>query len=104
MRAARRDTTVTRIALRAALGEWRGIALLLFGSALQAAPAAAAGWLIATALDDGFLVDRPEEGAIRLAVLVGLCLVAAFGGWCCGIATDRLLDPVRDGLATAMVR
>lgn len=104
MRANRRDTGVTRGALGALLTEWRGTALLLLGSLLQAVPAAAAGWLIATALDDGFLVDRPEEGAIRLGILAGLCLVGAAGGWCCAVATDRMLDPVRDELAGAMVR
>ncbi|MGW0310552.1 hypothetical protein [Streptomyces flavidovirens] len=87
--------------LRSALRRRRREFLRLAGwSFVQAVPAFLSGWVIARAVDDGFLTGRPGEGAAWLAVLAVAVLVGAWGTRHTGLKLAAVVEPFRDDLVT----
>lgn len=91
--------------LREALRGSRG-ALLRVGvwSAVEAAPALAAGWVLAAALDRGFLAGRPSVGVAWLLLLGGLYVIRALAERAVFEPLARIVEPLRDELVRRVVR
>ncbi|WP_329128547.1 ABC transporter ATP-binding protein/permease [Streptomyces sp. NBC_01476] len=91
--------------LREALRGTRG-SLLRVGvwSAVEAAPALAAGWVLAAALDRGFLAGRPSVGLAWLILLGGLYAVRALAERAVFEPLARIVEPLRDELVRRVVR
>ncbi|POX38933.1 ABC transporter ATP-binding protein [Streptomyces sp. Ru73] len=87
--------------LRSSLRRRRGEFLRLAGwSLVQAVPAFLAGWVVARAVDDGFLAGRAGAGFAWLGVLA---VAAGVGAWATRHATLGLaavVEPLRDELVT----
>ncbi|MEU7826703.1 ABC transporter ATP-binding protein [Catellatospora sp. NPDC049133] len=72
-------------------------------SVLEAAPALAAGWITAQALDRGFLTGRPLDGLLWLAALGALYLVRAFAERAMFPHLAQIVEPLRDALVRRLV-
>jgi ATP-binding cassette subfamily C protein len=81
----------------------RPIAALFGLSMLLAAPTAVSGYLIAHALDDGFLTRQPRVGLFWLGVLAEVGLVSAVLSKALFRPLTQIVDPLRDRLITAIV-
>ncbi|WP_274560334.1 ATP-binding cassette domain-containing protein [Streptomyces spiramyceticus] len=75
---------------------WR----LVGWSLVQAVPAFLSGWVVARAVDRGFLADRPATGFAWLGVLAGAYLVGAWGTRHATLGLAALIEPFRDELVT----
>jgi ATP-binding cassette subfamily C protein len=73
-------------------------------SAVEAAPALAAGWVLAAALDRGFLAGRAGVGVTWLIVLGGLYAVRALAERAVFEPLARIVEPLRDELVRRVVR
>ncbi|MDF3146406.1 ABC transporter ATP-binding protein, partial [Streptomyces sp. T21Q-yed] len=69
-------------------------------SLVQAAPAFLSGWIVARAVDRGFLADRPGIGFLWLGALAGAFLVGAWGTRHAVQGLASLIEPFRDELVT----
>ncbi|WP_063829516.1 ATP-binding cassette domain-containing protein [Streptomyces violens] len=87
--------------LRSSLRRRRGEFVRLAGwSLVQAVPAFLTGWVIARAVDDGFLAGRAGTGFVWLGVLA---VAVGIGAWATHHATLGLaavVEPLRDELVT----
>ncbi|OEJ52596.1 ATP-binding cassette domain-containing protein [Streptomyces agglomeratus] len=87
--------------LRSALHRRRREFLRIAGwSFVQAVPALLSGWVIARAVDDGFLAGRPGQGAAWLGVLAVAVLVGAWGTRHTALGLASVVEPFRDELVT----
>lgn len=89
--------------LAAVLRRPRVVLAVLLWSALEMAPSLASGYLVAYALDHGFLAGRPGLG---VAGLLGYAACWALGGLGAARTARRMADviePLRDDLVTAVV-
>lgn len=73
---------------------------LVAWSLVQAAPAVLSGWIVARAVDHGFLADRPATGFLWLAGLAGAFVVGAWGTRHAMLGLASLIEPFRDELIT----
>ncbi|MGI5379284.1 ATP-binding cassette domain-containing protein [Streptomyces sp. CA-251387] len=73
---------------------------LVAWSLVQAAPAVLSGWIVARAVDHGFLADRPATGFLWLAALAGAFVVGAWGTRHATLGLASLIEPFRDELVT----
>jgi ATP-binding cassette subfamily C protein len=73
---------------------------LVAWSLVQAVPAFLSGWIVARAVDRGFLADRPATGFVWLGVLAGAYLVGAWGTRHAMLGLAALIEPFRDELVT----
>ncbi|MDC0766347.1 ATP-binding cassette domain-containing protein [Streptomyces sp. HD] len=69
-------------------------------SLVQAVPAFLSGWIVARAVDDGFLTGRPATGFLWLGVLALACLVGAWATRHATLGLAALIEPFRDELVT----
>jgi ATP-binding cassette, subfamily C, bacterial len=81
----------------------RPLAALCGLSLLLAVPTAMSGYLIARALDDGFLTRQPRAGLFWLLVLAEVGLASAVMARALFRPLTRIVEPLRDQLVTAMV-
>ncbi|GAA2477113.1 ABC transporter ATP-binding protein [Streptomyces longisporus] len=86
-----------RSALRARRPEF---ARLAGWSLVQAVPALLSGWLVARAVDDGFLAGRSAEGLGWLALLACSVLLGAWGTRRATLQLAEVVEPFRDDLVT----
>ena len=86
-----------RSALRARRREF---ARLTGWSLVQAVPALLSGWLVARAVDDGFLADRSAEGLGWLGLLACTFLLGAWGTRQATLQLADVVEPFRDDLVT----
>ncbi|NUR01117.1 MAG: ABC transporter ATP-binding protein, partial [Streptomyces sp.] len=84
-----------RSALRARRPEF---ARLAGWSLVQAVPALLSGWLVARAVDDGFLAGRSAEGLGWLALLACTVLLGAWGTRQATLQLADVVEPFRDDL------
>ncbi|MEU9789795.1 ABC transporter ATP-binding protein [Streptomyces sparsogenes] len=90
--------------LRAALRGTRAPALRLAAwSAVEAAPALAAGWVLGRALDQGFLAGRPATGLAWLALLGVLHTLRAAAERAVFEPLARIVEPLRDEVVRRLV-
>ncbi|WP_151476909.1 ATP-binding cassette domain-containing protein [Streptomyces albicerus] len=73
---------------------------LVAWSLVQAVPAFLSGWIVARAVDQGFLADRPATGFLWLAALAGAFIVGAWGTRHAMLGLASLIEPFRDELIT----
>lgn len=69
-------------------------------SLVEAVPALLSGWLVARAVDDGFLAGRSAEGLGWLGALAGAVLVGAWGTRQATLRLADVVEPFRDDLVT----
>ncbi|KUL22571.1 ABC transporter [Streptomyces regalis] len=69
-------------------------------SLVEAVPALLSGWLVARAVDDGFLADRTAEGLGWLGLLACAVLVGAWGTRQATLQLAGVVEPFRDDLVT----
>jgi ATP-binding cassette subfamily C protein len=87
--------------LRSALRTRRREFVRLTGwSLVQAVPALLSGWLVARAVDDGFLSGRSAEGLAWLGLLACAVLVGAWGTRRATLELAGVVEPFRDDLVT----
>ena len=85
--------------LRSTLRTRRPVFVRLTGwSLVQAVPALLSGWLVARAVDDGFLADRSAEGFGWLALLACAVLVGAWGTRHATLQLAGVVEPFRDDM------
>lgn len=73
---------------------------LVAWSLVQAVPAFLSGWIVARAVDDGFLAGRPATGFLWLGALACAFLVGAWGTRHAMLGLASLIEPFRDELVT----
>ncbi|MGW3117810.1 ATP-binding cassette domain-containing protein [Streptomyces sp. NPDC001107] len=87
--------------LRSALRARRREFVRLTGwSLVQAVPALLSGWLVARALDDGFLAGRGAQGLGWLGLLACTVLLGAWGTRQATLQLADVVEPFRDDLVT----
>ncbi|MBT2400102.1 ABC transporter ATP-binding protein [Streptomyces sp. ISL-100] len=87
--------------LRSSLSRRRRAYWRLVGwSLVQAVPAFLSGWIVARAVDRGFLADRPATGFLWLGVLAVAYVVGAWGTRHATLGLAPLIEPFRDDLVT----
>ncbi|TXS51966.1 ABC transporter ATP-binding protein [Streptomyces sp. uw30] len=69
-------------------------------SLVEAAPALLSGWLVARAVDDGFLAGRSAAGLGWLGLLAAAVLVGAWGTRHATLQLAAVVEPFRDELVT----
>ncbi|WP_234341293.1 ATP-binding cassette domain-containing protein [Streptomyces sp. NRRL S-646] len=69
-------------------------------SLVQAVPALLSGWLVARAVDDGFLAGRSTEGLGWLGLLACTVLLGAWGTRQATLQLADVVEPFRDDLVT----
>ncbi|MDG5804307.1 ABC transporter ATP-binding protein [Streptomyces ossamyceticus] len=69
-------------------------------SLVQAVPALLSGWLVARAVDDGFLAGRTAEGFVWLGLLAGSVLIGAWGTRQATLHLAEVVEPFRDDLVS----
>ncbi|MCD9875941.1 ATP-binding cassette domain-containing protein [Streptomyces guryensis] len=69
-------------------------------SLVQAVPALLSGWLVARAVDDGFLAGRSAEGLGWLGLLACAALLGAWGTRQATLQLAGVVEPFRDDLVT----
>ncbi|MFJ8540268.1 ATP-binding cassette domain-containing protein [Streptomyces sp. NPDC093591] len=69
-------------------------------SLVQGIPALLSGWLVARAVDEGFLADRTAEGLGWLGLLACAVLVGAWGTRQATLQLAAVVEPLRDDLVT----
>lgn len=69
-------------------------------SLVEAVPALLSGWLVARAVDDGFLAGRSAEGLGWLGLLACAVLVGAWGTRQATLQLAGVVEPFRDDLVT----
>lgn len=72
-------------------------------SLVEALPALASGWLVAAALDRGFLDRRPVDGLAWLGALAAVRALGALGTNRVYPWLGEVVEPLRDGLVTEVV-
>ncbi|MFI7400727.1 ATP-binding cassette domain-containing protein [Streptomyces sp. NPDC049541] len=93
----RRSVRILRSSLGRRRREYRR---LVAWSLVQAVPALLSGWIVARAVDRGFLADRPATGFLWLGVLAVAHLVGAWGTRHATLGLASLIEPFRDELVT----
>ncbi|MGW2724409.1 ATP-binding cassette domain-containing protein [Streptomyces sp. NPDC001492] len=78
----------------------REFARLTGWSLVQAVPALLSGWLVARAVDDGFLAGRSTTGLGWLALLACTVLLGAWGTRQATLRLADVVEPFRDDLVT----
>ncbi|RPF31449.1 ABC transporter ATP-binding protein [Streptomyces sp. TLI_185] len=78
----------------------REFARLTGWSLVQAVPALLSGWLVARAVDDGFLAGRSTEGLGWLGLLACTVLLGAWGTRQATLQLADVVEPFRDDLVT----
>ncbi|GGX00663.1 ATP-binding cassette domain-containing protein [Streptomyces lomondensis] len=73
---------------------------LVAWSLVQAVPAFLSGWLVARAVDRGFLADRPATGFLWLGALAAAYVVGAWATRHAVLGLAALIEPFRDELTT----
>jgi ATP-binding cassette, subfamily C, bacterial len=73
-------------------------------SLVEALPALASGWLVAAALDRGFLDHRPAAGLAWLGALAVVRVLGALGTSRLYPWLGEVVEPLRDGLVTEVVQ
>ncbi|MGA4846974.1 ABC transporter ATP-binding protein [Streptomyces sp. G5(2025)] len=87
--------------LRESLRRRRGEFLRLTGwSLVQAVPASLSGWMVARAVDDGFLAGRTGQGLAWLVALAGAVMVGAWATRRVTLGLSAVVEPLRDELVT----
>ncbi|WP_307831114.1 ATP-binding cassette domain-containing protein [Nucisporomicrobium flavum] len=81
----------------------RAVGSLLAWSVPEAAPAMLTGFVVARAVDDGFLADRPWTGTAWLALLVAAAVLGAWGARNTHRAVAGVVEPFRDDLTRRVV-
>ncbi|MFE7853143.1 ATP-binding cassette domain-containing protein [Streptomyces sp. NPDC057403] len=94
----------TRALLRSALRtRRRAFARLTGWSLVQAVPALLSGWLVARAVDDGFLAGRSAAGFGLLGLLACTVLLGAWGTRRATLELAAVVEPFRDDLVGLVV-
>jgi len=87
--------------LRSTLHRRRREFLRLAGwSSVKAVPALLSGWVIARAVDDGFLAGQAGVGFAWLGLLAGTIVVGAWGTRHAALGLAAVVEPFRDELVT----
>ncbi|MFF5982624.1 ABC transporter ATP-binding protein [Streptomyces olindensis] len=73
---------------------------LVAWSVVQAVPAFLSGWIVARAVDRGFLADRPATGFLWLGALAVAYVVGAWATRHAVLGLAALIEPFRDELTT----
>lgn len=73
---------------------------LVAWSLVQAVPALLSGWVVARAVDRGFLADRPAVGFAWLGALAVAHVIGAWGTRHATLGLAALIEPFRDELVT----
>ncbi|MEU0199546.1 MULTISPECIES: ABC transporter ATP-binding protein [unclassified Streptomyces] len=73
---------------------------LVAWSLVQAVPAFLSGWIVARAVDRGFLADRPATGFLWLGALAVAYVVGAWATRHAVLGLAALIEPFRDELTT----
>ncbi|MFC7530934.1 ATP-binding cassette domain-containing protein [Actinoplanes sp. GCM10030250] len=76
---------------------------LLAWSVPESAPAMLSGLVVARAVDQGFLRDRPATGLAWLSVLLVAAVAGAWGARQTNLAVAGVVEPFRDDLVTRVV-
>ncbi|MFJ6164409.1 ATP-binding cassette domain-containing protein [Micromonospora orduensis] len=95
---------VRLVTWRAARARRRALARLCGWSLVESLPALLSGYLIARAVDDGFLAGRPLTGLTWLAALAVAVLLGATATGRTYRSLGAVVEPFRDDLATRVVR
>ncbi|MFI6785153.1 ATP-binding cassette domain-containing protein [Micromonospora sp. NPDC050276] len=95
---------VRRVTWRALRARRRELAALCGWSLLESLPALLAGYLVARAVDDGFLAGRLLNGLAWLAVLAVAVLVGAAATGRTYRSLGAVVEPFRDEVAARVVR
>ncbi|MEV4122756.1 ATP-binding cassette domain-containing protein [Micromonospora sp. NPDC049645] len=95
---------VRQVTWRAALARRRDLTRLGGWSLVESIPALLSGYLIARAVDEGFLAGRPIAGLTWLGALAVAVLVGAAATGRTYRCLGAVVEPFRDQLATQMVR
>ncbi|MGP3983229.1 ATP-binding cassette domain-containing protein [Streptomyces sp. KR80] len=93
----RRSVEILRSSLRRRRPEYLR---LVAWSLVQAVPTFLSGWVVARAVDQGFLADRTAVGFSWLGLLACAFLVGAWGTRHAFLALAALIEPFRDELVT----
>ncbi|MGW0893641.1 ABC transporter ATP-binding protein [Saccharopolyspora sp. NPDC002578] len=89
---------------RALAGHWRGWAVLLACSALEALPALLSGTFVRNAVDDGFGAGRLDVGAAWLLAFAAAAVLGAAGVRFVWRRIGVIVEPLRDSLVRRVVR
>ncbi|UQU66525.1 ABC transporter ATP-binding protein/permease [Couchioplanes caeruleus] len=81
----------------------RAVGSLLAWSVPEAAPAMLTGFVVARAVDQGFLAGRPWTGTAWLALLVAAAVLGAWGARNTHRAVAGVVEPFRDDLTRRVV-
>ncbi|MEV1159327.1 ABC transporter ATP-binding protein [Micromonospora chokoriensis] len=95
---------VRQVTWRAALARRRDLTRLAGWSLVEAIPALLSGYLVAHAVDEGFLAGRPLTGLAWLGALAAAVLLGAAATGRTYRCLGAVVEPFRDELATRMVR
>ncbi|MDG4809516.1 ABC transporter ATP-binding protein [Micromonospora sp. WMMD1120] len=95
---------VRRATWRALRSRRRDLAALCWWSAIEAVPALLSGYLVARAVDEGFLAGRPLAGLAWLAALAVAVLVGAAATGRTYRRLGAVVEPFRDELVGQVVR
>ncbi|MFF5055105.1 ATP-binding cassette domain-containing protein [Micromonospora sp. NPDC000663] len=95
---------VRRVTWRAARARRRELTRLCGWSLVESLPALLSGYLIARAVDDGFLVGHPLTGLTWLGALAVAVLLGATATGRTYRSLGAVVEPFRDDLATRVVR
>ncbi|WFE99340.1 ATP-binding cassette domain-containing protein [Micromonospora sp. WMMD964] len=95
---------VRQVTWQALQARRRDLARLGGWSLVEAVPALLSGYLVARAVDDGFLAGRPATGLTWLGALAAAVLIGAAATGRTYRRLGAVVEPFRDDLATRMVR
>lgn len=94
----------TRLLADSLRGTGRPLRRVAAWSLVEAAPALASGWVLAAALDRGFLAGDTRAGLCWIAVLAALYAVRALAERALFVPLADCVEPLRDALVTRVVR
>ncbi|MFF7329873.1 ATP-binding cassette domain-containing protein [Streptomyces sp. NPDC008150] len=94
----------TRLLVDSLRGTGRPLRRVAAWSLVEAAPALASGWVLAAALDRGFLVGDTRAGLCWIALLAALYAVRALAERALFVPLADCVEPLRDALVTRVVR
>ncbi|MEO3771037.1 ABC transporter ATP-binding protein [Micromonospora sp. B9E7] len=95
---------VRQVTWRAVLARRRDLTHLGGWSLVESIPALLSGYLVARAVDDGFLAGHPETGLTWLGALAVAVLIGAAATGRTYRCLGAVVEPFRDHLATRMVQ
>jgi ATP-binding cassette subfamily C protein len=95
--------SAARLYLDALAGQRRAITILAVWSIVEGLPALLSGRLVALAVDNGFAVGKPSQGAFWLGVYAVVSLFGAVGARGVYGRLGEVVEPMRDALVRVVV-